>query len=73
MIRFSISPSSTLFSQTAIVENLSMAPISAAVSTTPRRQPWAQTKIWWLSGTSMPVWTMFQSPRAGEPYSTPYS
>ena len=38
-----MSPSSTLFSRMATVEKRSCAPISAAVSTTPRRQPCAQT------------------------------
>lgn len=48
-----------------------MRPISAAVRTTPRRQPEAQMKIWWASGMSMPVWTMFQVPRQGGEYSSP--
>ena len=52
-------------------EKRPMSPISAAVSTTPRRQPEAQMKIWWDSGTSMPVWTMFQVPRQGGEYSSP--
>ena len=53
------------------VENRWLMPSSAAVSTTPRRQLAAQTKISWASGISMPVWTMFQVPRAGEAYSSP--
>lgn len=47
-----------------------MSPISAAVRATPRRQPAAQMKIWCASGTSMPVWTMFQVPRQGGEYSS---
>ena len=62
----SISPSRMLSSPTVMVESLSIAPISAVVSTTPRRQLVGQTKIWWPSGTRVPMWTMFQTPRAGE-------
>ena len=57
----------------AIVEKRSMAFISAAVSTTPRRQLWAHTNTWWLSGTSVPTCTIFQGPLAGAEYSTPLS
>ena len=71
MTSSSMSPSRRLFSLTATVENLSWVPISAAVRTTPRRQPAAHTKISCASGMSIPVWTMFHVPRAGDEYSSP--
>ena len=71
MIVSSSWPSRRCSSVTVIVEKRRCRPSSAALSTTPLRQPWAQTKISWHSGTSMPTCTMVQSPRAGGEYSRP--
>ena len=66
-----MSPSRRLCSRTAIVENLSVSPISAAVRMTPLMHPAPHTYISCASGMSIPVCTMFHVPRAGDEYSSP--
>ena len=55
IIKSSVSPSKILFSLTIIFENLSIAFISAAVKTTPRRQLCAHTNTSCASGINIPV------------------
>ena len=68
-----MSPSRMLSSPTVMVDSRSIAPISAVVSTTPRRQLVGQTKISCASGTSVPMCTMFHTPRTGDAYDRPRS